>query len=212
MAETYTIGQLCEVLTVSRPKMYKLVSLFREFFPGLERGPCNSLRFTAEAMEFASKVLALQNSGMTLEEIHNSFSKPIQDRLSNQNPASLESSLPVPAAEARNSLQTIRQENTLLRNQVTNMEKKIDLLNEQNQILYKNFQEMKRGMNNQMSLCRNLIRRSIELMAEKDPVVQIEATQQLAKSEKNRLHPQQTWGFFKRLWVNMFQPELLRET
>ena len=212
MAETYTIKQFCEVLTVSRPKMYKLVSMFREIFPGIERGPCNSLRFTAEAMTFASKVLALQNSGMTLEEIHSSFSKPIQNRLSNQDPAGLESALPVPAAEARDGIQTVRQENALLRDQVTGLEKKIDLLNAQNRILYQNFQEMKRGMDNQMSLCRNLIRRSIELMAEKDPAAQLEAPRQTMKSEKSRVQPQQTWGFLKRLWVNLFQPELLRET
>lgn len=211
MAETYTIRQLCEVLTVSRPKMYKLVSFFREFFPGLERGPCNSLRFTTEAMEFASKVLALQNSGMTLEEIHSSFSKPIQNRLLNQNPASLESSVPVQVSGAQTGLQTIHQENVLLRDQVKGLEGKIDIINEQNRILYNNFQEMKRGMDNQMSLCRNLIRRSIELMAEKEPVVKIEAPKQPVKSEKNRLQPKQTWGGLKRLWVNLFQPELLRE-
>ena len=207
MAETYTIKQLCEVLTVSRPKMYKLVSMFREIFPGIERGPCNSLRFTAEAMEFASKVLALQNSGMTLEEIHSSLSKPIQNRLSNQDPAGLESSLPVPVAEGRNGIQTIRQENALLRDQVTGLERKLELINKQNQILYKNFQEMKRTMENQMSLSRNMIRRSIELMAERDPAAQLEAP----KSEK-RIQPKETWGFLRRLWVNLFQPELLRET
>jgi len=207
MAETYTIKQLCEVLTVSRPKMYKLVSMFREIFPGIERGSCNSLRFTAEAMEFASKVLALQNSGMTLEEIHSSLSKPIQNRLSNQDPDGLESSLPVPASGARNGIQTIRRENALLRNQVTGLEKKLDILNEQNRILYKNFQEMKRTMENQMSLSRNMIRRSIELMAEKDPAAQLEAPK-----SKRKIQPQETWGFLKRLWVNLFQPELLRET
>lgn len=35
-----------------------------------------------------------------------------------------------------------------------------------------------------------------------------------AKQEKvieKQLHPKHSWGLFKRLWVNMFQPELLRE-
>ena len=33
-----------------------------------------------------------------------------------------------------------------------------------------------------------------------------------SKVIEKQAHPKHTWGMFKRLWVNMFQPELLRET
>jgi len=32
------------------------------------------------------------------------------------------------------------------------------------------------------------------------------------KIEQKTSHPKHSWGLFKRMWVNMFQPELLRET
>jgi len=206
MSSTYTITQVCEVLQIGKNKLYRFVSVLRDYFPGLSRGAKNKLLFSKQDLEFLTKVLHLENSGMPLREIEMTFAKQTRPVSQTQNSGSL-----VPVSASYKTLQNLEQRNIHLEGKVETLEKKIDILNEQNRILYKNFQEMKRSMENQMSLSRNMIRRSIELMAEREPVCRIEASQQLATSEKNRFHPKQTWGLLKRLWVNLFQPELLRE-
>jgi len=201
MSSTYTITQVCEVLQMGKNKLYRFVSVLRDYFPGLQRGAKNKLLFSKQDLEFLTKVLHLENSGMPLREIEATFAKQARPVSETQNSGSL-----VPVSASYKTLQNLEQRNIHLENKVDHLEKKLDILNEQNRILYKNLQEMRRTMENQMSLSRNMIRRSIELMAERDPAAQL-----LVKAKAKQPHSKCSRGFFRSLWVHLFQPELLRE-
>ena len=157
MATTYTIQQVCEVLKVRKTKIYKMVSTLREYFPELKRGRKNSLRFTKKDLEFCAKVLQLQKAGTPLREIKNVFAKQQQS-------GSL-----VPNNQSFDKISVLSQTLQNLHQEQKSLKEQMEILQFQNQALFETVQEMKRDRANEMSLCRNTLRRAIELMAEKDP-------------------------------------------
>ncbi len=157
MKETYTIKQVCEVLKIRKAKVYKMVSTLREYFPELQRGRKNSLRFTKEDLEFCAKVIQLQKAGTPLREIKTMFSKQEQNGSLLPNTRSFDT-----ASVLSQTLQNMHREQKSLKEQM-------EILQFQNQELFDVVKEMKRDRANEMSLYRNMLRRAIELMAEKDP-------------------------------------------
>ena len=186
MKETYSIKQVCEVLKVRKSKVYKLVSALREYFPELKRGRKNSLAFTKEDLEFCAKVIQLQKAGTPLRDIKTMFSKQEQSGSLVPNTRSLE-----PVSVLRQTLQNMHQEQKSLKEQM-------EILMFQNQSLFETVQEMKRERANEISLCRNTLRRAIEIMAEE------ERARDELPSMPLRPAPQASW--FKRAgaWLTSF--------
>ena len=51
-----------------------------------------------------------------------------------------------------------------------------------------------------------------EVVVEEQGAMLVEKVEPPKKVKEKQHHPKHSWGMLKRLWVNMFQPELLRET
>ena len=51
-----------------------------------------------------------------------------------------------------------------------------------------------------------------EVVVEEQGAMLVEKVEHPQKTKEKQHHPKHSWGVFKKLWVNMFQPELLRET
>ena len=51
-----------------------------------------------------------------------------------------------------------------------------------------------------------------EVVVEEQGAGPVEKAEPVKKIKEKKPHQKHSWGVFKRMWVNMFQPELLRET
>ena len=51
-----------------------------------------------------------------------------------------------------------------------------------------------------------------EVVTEEQGAGPVEKAEPVKKTKEKKPHPKHSWGVLKRVWVNMFQPELLRET